>query len=320
MRMGTEMHISDAAIPADLPAKAPVPSAQSLLASSAVPAKAPVPSSQRRARPMAALTALRAHWPEYLIEGWALGMFMVSAGLVATLFGSAGSPLPHALRDPTLSRVLGGIAMGLTAMALIYSPWGQRSGAHMNPAVTLTFLRLRKVKPWDAVFYIVAQFIGGAIGVFLVIALVRDAFAAPPVSYAVTVPGTGGTSVAFAAELAISGFLIFVILAAANSARYARYAGVFAGVLVATYIGLESPLSGMSMNPARTFASALPGGIWSAFWIYLTAPVIGMQLGASLYAVVIGRRVPGCAKLIHGKRQRCIHCGYEPARVALPEA
>jgi len=270
------------------------------------------PTAYSLARSRAALAALRAHWPEYLIEAWALGMFMVSAGLFATLFGWPGSPLPESLKAPLAARVCVGIAMGLTAIALIYSPWGQRSGAHMNPAVTLTFLRLGKVKPWDAAFYVLAQFIGGTIGVFLVIALLRDAFTAQPVNYAATLPGTQGVAVAVVAELVISALLIFVILAAANSLRYAKLAGVFAGVLVATYISLESPLSGMSMNPARTFASAFPGGIWTAFWIYLTAPVIGMQLGAAVYAVVIGRRVPGCAKVIHGKRQRCIHCGYEP--------
>jgi aquaporin Z len=280
-----------------------------------IPDQSPAPS----ARWPAALSALRAHWPEYLIEAWALGMFMVSAGLVATLFGYAGSPLPDSLRNPAVARVLGGIAMGLTAIALIYSPWGQRSGAHMNPAVTLTFLRLGKVKPWDAAGYIVAQFVGGTIGVYLVIALVREAFTKAPVTYAVTLPGPQGPAVAFSAEVAISALLIFVILSAANSVRYAKLAGVFAGTLVATYISLESPLSGMSMNPARTFASAFPGGVWTAFWIYLTAPVLGMQLGATVYAFAKGWHVPGCAKLVHGQRQRCIHCGYEPGRSVIPE-
>lgn len=278
------------------------------------------PSAQRPTEVSGALAALRSHWPEYLIEAWALGMFMVSAGLFATLFGYAASPLPVPLRDPVTTRVLGGIAMGLTAITLIYSPWGQRSGAHMNPAVTLTFLRLGKVRPWDAVFYIVGQFIGGTIGVYLVVALVRDAFTSAPVNFAATVPGVQGTGIAFAAELVISALLIFVVLAAANSKRHAQRAGLFAGLLVATYISVESPLSGMSMNPARSFASAFPAGIWTAFWIYLTAPVVGMQLGASLYAVVIGRRVPGCAKLVHGARQRCIHCGYDPRRQVIPEA
>ena len=136
--------------------------------------------------------ALRAHWPEYLIEAWALGTFMVSAGVVGVLLGYPGSPLHQALPDPTVRRVLAGMAMGLTAIALIYSRWGQRSGAHMNPAVTLSFLRLGKVRRWDALFYIVAQFAGGVLGVLLVAALCRAAFTEPPVAYVATRPGAAG--------------------------------------------------------------------------------------------------------------------------------
>src|SRR5689334_18283210 len=89
------------------------------------------------------------HWPEYLIEAWALGTFMVSAGLVATALGSPRSPISGAIPSPLLRSALAGIAMGLTAIALIHSPWGKRSGAHMNPAVTLTFLRLGRVRIQD---------------------------------------------------------------------------------------------------------------------------------------------------------------------------
>src|SRR5215468_9667290 len=94
-------------------------------------------------------SALRKHWPEYLIEGWALGTFMVSAGIVATLLGAPVSPVHRALSDPMSRQAAGGIARGRTAIALIHSPWGKRSGAHMNPAVTLTFLRLGKIRAWD---------------------------------------------------------------------------------------------------------------------------------------------------------------------------
>src|SRR5271156_217554 len=97
---------------------------------------------------------LRSHWPEYLIEGWALGMFMISAGVFWTLFESPSWRLQSILPNEALRRALVGVAMGLTAAALIYSPWGKRSGAHMNPAVTLTFLRLGKIARWDAALYI----------------------------------------------------------------------------------------------------------------------------------------------------------------------
>jgi aquaporin Z len=263
-------------------------------------------------RPAGALQALRTHWPEYLIEAWALGTFMISAGVFATLLDYPGSPVQGAIPDATARRVLGGVAMGLTAMALIYSPWGQRSGAHMNPAVTLTFLRLRKIKRWDALFFSLAQFMGGLLGVLLVTGLFGDAFTQAPVSYAATMPGPQGPWVAFVAEIAISMLLIFTILVVSNTPRFARFTGVVAGVLVATYISLEAPLSGMSMNPARSFASAAPALMWQHFWIYVIAPVLGMLAGAQLYLVLHTRARVACAKLIHPDTQRCIHCGYEP--------
>ena len=108
---------------------------------------------------MTAIQSLREHWPEYAIEGWALGMFMVSASAVATLLEYPASPLHAAVPSPHTRLAIAGVAMGLTAIALIHSPWGRRSGAHMNPAVTLTFWRLGKIKRWDAVFYVAAQFI-----------------------------------------------------------------------------------------------------------------------------------------------------------------
>src|SRR5260370_22978496 len=88
-------------------------------------------------------------------------MLRVSAGLFTLLLESPASPLHAAIPDAFLRRSITGAAMGLTAVALIYSPWGRRSGAHMNPAVTLSFLRLGKIAPTDAVFYIFPQFIGG---------------------------------------------------------------------------------------------------------------------------------------------------------------
>ena len=252
------------------------------------------------------LRSLREHWPEYSMEAAGLGLFMISAGLLATGLETPGSPLREALPSALLRRLLMGVGIGLTAIALINSPWGKRSGAHLNPAVTLTFLRLGKVERWDAVFYILFQVLGGTAGVLLVAALLRRPFTTEPVLYVVTRPGDAGTLAAFAGEFVISFALMAMVLWASNSPALSRHVGVFAGLLLATYIMFEAPLSGMSINPARTFASALPAGIWSAFWLYLTAPVLAMQLAAQAYLAVRGRREVYCAKLNHHSRQRCI--------------
>ena len=269
-------------------------------------------SSAATPRPAGALQSLQSHWPEYLIEAWALGTFMISAGVFAVLLDYSGSPLHQAISDATTRRVLGGLAMGLTAIALIYSPWGQRSGAHMNPAVTLTFWRLGKIKRWDALFFAIAQFGGGLVGVLLVARVLGDAFTGAPVNYAATMPGPLGPWVALTAEIVIAALLMLTVLTVSNTPRFARYTGLCAGVLVASYISVEAPLSGMSMNPARSFASAAPALMWQHFWIYVIAPALGMLAGAQIYLFVRTRARIGCAKLLHPTHQRCIHCGYEP--------
>ena len=151
---------------------------------------------------------------------------------------------------------------------------------------------------------------GGVAGILAVAVATGGLIGDPSVRYVVTVPGARGAAVAFVAELAISLVLMAVVLVASNTARLARFTGVFAGALVATWITFEAPLSGMSMNPARTFASALPADVWTAFWIYVTAPTLGMLLAAELHAR-LGRLPVRCAKLHHANTQRCIfRCGY----------
>src|SRR6516162_10015889 len=269
------------------------------------------------------LRALKEHWPEYLCEAAELGLFMISASLFTILLWHPASPVLNVIPNPFVRRMLIGIAMGGTAIALIFSPLGKRSGAHFNPAVTLTFWRLGKVKNWDAVFYIIAQFIGAIGGVFAITLFAREALSHPTVNYAATLPGMRGVVVAFVAEFVIAFVLMSVVLRVSNTPRIARYTGVFAGALVATFITLESPLSGMSMNPARTFGSALIGDLWTGLWIYFTAPVLAMQLAATVYLWRQG--VVYCAKYHHYNNQRCIfNCRFadlldrEQARSEVP--
>lgn len=250
----------------------------------------------------AARTALGEHWPEYLIEAAGLGLFMVAAGVCVIAANAPGAV--RAVASPDLRRALVGAAMGLTAIALIYSPWGRRSGAHLNPALTLSFYRLGKVAPFDAAFYVVAQFAGGAAGTVLLTVLLGERFTLPPVSAVATLPGRPGEIAAFVAELAIAFVLMTTVLAANASARLMRWTGVFAGLLVALYIAIEAPISGMSLNPARSLASAVPSGLWQGIWIYLTAPVIGMMTAAELHRRR-DRQTP-CAKLHHDSNRRCI--------------
>ncbi len=128
------------------------------------------------------IRALREHWPEYLCEAAELGLFMISAALFTMLLWHPSSPVFNLIPNTFGRRMLTGIAMGSTAIALVFSPLGKRSGAHFNPAVTLTFWRLGKVKNWDAFFYVIAQFIGGISGVLVVALLARMALSHQPCS------------------------------------------------------------------------------------------------------------------------------------------
>ncbi|NJR61429.1 MAG: aquaporin family protein [Cyanobacteria bacterium CRU_2_1] len=257
------------------------------------------------------MNSLRRHYPEYLMEAAGLGLFMLSAAIVTALLEHPASSIRQTISDPVLRRFIIGVAMGLTAIALIYSPWGKQSGAHLNPVVTLAFFRLGKIRLSDALFYIISQFTGGLLGILLASRILREAIVHPSVNYVVTIPGSRGAMVAFLAEITISFGLMITILIVSNTASLSRFTGIFAGVLVATYITLEAPLSGMSMNPARTLASAIPAENWTAIWIYFTAPLLGMLMAAEVYLRLRDRTAVRCAKLHHHNHKRCIfHCGY----------
>ena len=257
----------------------------------------------------APMAHLAHHWPEYLAEAFGLGLFMLSACGFGILLYHPSSPVLPAIPSPMVRGLLMGAAMGLTLIVNIYSPWGKRSGAHLNPAVTLTFLRLGKVKQEDVVAYITAQFLGGLAGTALAVLLWGRWLGDPSVNYVATVPGTYGLGVAFLAEVVISGLLMLMVLTVSSRPTLARFTGVFAGLMVACYIAIESPISGMSMNPARTVGSATFAGVWTGWWIYFLAPLLGMLLAAELVRHRQSVRERVCAKMHHDLRVKCIFCG-----------
>ena len=250
------------------------------------------------------------HLPEYAIEGALLGAFMVSACFFGVLLEHPDSPVHRAIGDPVLRRALTGLAMGTTAVAIIYSPWGGRSGAHINPATTLTFWRLGRIRGVDMAGYVGAQLLGAVLGVTLASVLLGPRLGHDSVSFVVTRPGPWGILPALGGEILISAILMTVVVTLTGSS-FARYTGLVVGALVATYITVEAPLSGMSMNPARSFGSAWGAGLWDGFWVYVLGPLAGMNLGA-WFATRAGAR-PACPKYDHPASQRCIFCGHTPA-------
>jgi aquaporin Z len=255
--------------------------------------------------------SLRRHWPEDLMEAAEAAVYLFSACAFATLLWHPNSPIHSYLPGQAVRRMLMGAAMSATILAIVLSPWGKQSGAHFNPAVTFTFYRLRKMALRDALFYCAAQFFGAVVGVALASLLLQGAPANRAVRYAATVPGVYGDAVAFVAELVISFALMSAILFASNHRILAPYAHYLAAITVGTCIAFESPLSGMSANPARTFGPALYAGYWNTLWIYFIAPPLGMLVAAEMFLLFRNGGGPYCAKLHHHNNKPCIfsHAG-----------
>jgi aquaporin Z len=250
--------------------------------------------------------SIPAHWPEYLIEAALLALFMLAACVAVVALEHPASPARRAIPRAAARRAVVGLLMGLTAVALIHSPWGQRSGAHMNPGVTLTFLALGRVRPADAAGYVAAQFAGGLAGVLAARAALGRLVSHKRVRHAATVPGRFGLRAAWLGEFAIAFIMMSVVLWSSNDPTAMHYTGLLAGLLIAAFITIEAPLSGMSMNPARTLGSAVPARAFRGLWIYFTAPPLAMLAAAAVYAGIRGGEAVYCAKLDHLARQPCI--------------
>jgi len=235
-----------------------------------------------------------------------MGLYLFFTCMLATLVQHPLSPIRHLLPNDTVRRACFGISVGATLAAIILTPWGKQSGGHINPAITFTFYRLGKVELRDAIFYGAAQFAGATAGVVIATFLLLGAPGHPTIRYAATLPGIYGVGLAFTAEVIISFVLMLTVLFASNHNLLSRYTPYFVGALYAIFITLEAPLSGMSMNPARTFASAFRGCYWHALWLYFVAPTLGMLIAAELFLKMRGGIGPYCAKLHHANDKRCI--------------
>lgn len=219
----------------------------------------------------------------YLQEALGLAIFMISACFFGALLFSEKSYWYHAFPGIMIRNVLMGVMMGATALFIFYSPWTAPSGSQINPAVTITFLRLGKMCRYDAMFFIISQIIGGTLAVYIMQLLMGSILIDVPVNSVVTVPGKYGMWWALITELIIAFITMSMILFTSRHDKLKKYTRIFAGCLVATWVIVAGPASGFGMNPARSLASALPADTWTSFWIYLFAPFAGMLLAAEFY-------------------------------------
>ena len=232
---------------------------------------------------LALLAALRSHWRHYVAEAAGLAFFIACASVFTVLLEHPASSVHQALAGHEVGRrAVLGVSMGFVIVAIVYSPWGKQSGAHINPAVTLAFWYRGKLRGADALWYGVAQVLGGLAGAGLCKQVLGRYYAHTSVHHITTRPGPDGAGVAFGAELLISFVSMAVLLGALHHARLEKVAGWLIGGLIALYILVETPYSGMSLNPARSLASAVAAQDFRALWVYLVAPPLGMGLAAVL--------------------------------------
>lgn len=229
------------------------------------------------------ISSFKKNWIHYLQEALGLAIFMISACFFGSLLEAQHSFIHLLIPDSFTRNVLMGILMGATALIIFYSPFTAPSGAQINPAVTLTFLRLGKMCPWDSLFFILFQFIGGTLAVIVMRFLMGGLLTEPPVQLVVTVPGKFGMVPAIIIEFLIAFSTMTMVLFTSNNHKLKNYTRIIAACLVCIWVILAGPVSGFGMNPARSFASAFSANIWTSFWIYLFVPIVGMISAAEFY-------------------------------------
>lgn len=229
------------------------------------------------------LALIGRHWRHYLAEACGLGFFMLGASIITTQLRYKEAWLHGVITDPFARIATLGLLMSFVVAIIIYIPWGSKSGAHINPAVTLAMWRLGKIDAPDALFYIFSQFAGGVIAVQIAGLILGSGYTKVGTNYVVTQPGPAGVVAAFIAEWIIAFVLMMVLMWALSDKKRENFAGLMIAILLGFYLVVEEPFSGMSLNPARSFASALAARQWEHLWIYFVAPITATLVAAELF-------------------------------------
>jgi aquaporin Z len=236
------------------------------------------------------------HFPEYAAEFFGTAC-LVFFGLSAVVFDfGAESPMAGWIHNPSLRLLITGLCFAGSGSLVALSPLGRLSGAHINPSVSLAFWLSGKMRGCDFAGYVVAQMLGGMAGATALVWIWRGSAAS--VRNGMTLPGAGWPLwLVFDFEVALTGLLVFLIFIFVSSKRLLRWTPLMNWLVVATMVWLEAPISGTSLNPARSFGPALLTGVWTSQWLYFVAPPLGGMLGLAAFELF----TPAWRCLVTGK-------------------
>lgn len=230
----------------------------------------------------------------YLMESLGLAVFMTVGGLLKIALFYPDSPLARAVQEPVAKNVVVAfVFFPVMLYGIVDAPWGKRTGAHINPAMTMAFWRLGKIGRGDALGYVVFQFLGGLGTVALLRLAFGRLFTHPAVDYNASKPGSDGPWVALGVEFAITFGLMALVLWAVNDPKLKPKLGLMISGLISLYLIFAVPYSGMSLNPARSLAT----GVWTSdrpsILIYFVAPILATLLAAEGYRRLWPNRLGG---------------------------
>lgn len=250
--------------------------------------------------------ARKPHWPEYGAE--LLGTAaLVFCGLSAVVlnFGT-DSPVATLVPNTSLRLLLTGLLFAGSGSLVAVSPLGRLSGAHINPSVSLAFWAHGKLSTHDLLGYVVAQFVGATAGAKLLAAVWGQR--ATSVHDGMTIPGAGYPLwVVFVAEVSMTGLLVLAIFIFVSSHRLMHWTPLLVWLLVATMVWLEAPISGTSLNPARSFGPAFVSSRWTDQWLYFCAPPLGALVAVAAFrSLAAETRDVLTGKLFHVPHYRSI--------------
>ncbi len=211
-------------------------------------------------------------WQRYLAE--LFGTFVLVFAGTTAIVGADRSGLPPLLIAP--------FAFGLALLAGLYA-FGEVSGGHFNPAVSIGLFLDRRIEAADLVGYLVMQFVGATLASLVLLSVTSSRH---EVALTATTPAAGNAS-AFVIELVFTAIFVTVILQSSKSERFGGSALIAIPLTLLAIHFAAIPFSGSSVNPARTFGPDLVGGVWKGIWIYLIAPPLGAIIAWVVHTVVV---------------------------------